>query len=225
MNKVVYHDVTQGSPEWVALRCGMITASNLSKIVVSKRDGGFTKTGRDYLRNVFASQLMGQDLVKADFANFNALQWGKDQEPFARAAVQDLFACDIKEVGAYVVDGVLVVSPDGVAALDPFNDGVLLPIEIKCPYNTARHVENIITNAVPDEYELQVQAQLMALQVDTGYFASYDPRFTAEPLHVIAVKRDDALQAQIRQSITAGLAYIDTLRAQYEANRLTRSGG
>lgn len=224
MNKVVYHDVTQGSTEWCALRCGMITASNLSKIVVSKRGGEFTKTGRDYLRNVFASQLMGQDLVKADFASFNALEWGKDQEPFARAAVQDLFACEVKEVGAYVVNDVLVVSPDGVAALDPFNDGVLLPIEIKCPYNTARHVENIITNAVPDEYELQVQAQLLALQVDTGYFVSYDPRFTPSPLHVIAVKRNDELQAQIRQSIDAGLLYIEGLRTRYETNRLTRVG-
>lgn len=86
----------------------------------------------------------------------------------------------------------IAVSPDGV--IDEKT-----AVEVKC-LSSARHIEAVLTNEIPDEYEEQV-VQYFAVndQLETLYFIFYDPRLLAKPFHMVTVTRDVVMQARVTQ--------------------------
>ena len=167
------HMMEQGSEEWLKIRCGKVTASHFSD-VMSKGQGRKT-----YMLKLAAERATG--VVQPSFKN-EAMQWGNDQEPFARACYESSEHSVVDQVGFVEVNDYVGVSPDGLVD----DEGC---IEIKCP-NTATHIGYIESGKLPAKYKAQVQGQLWATNRDWCDFVSYDPRNGDNGYFCVRVERD-----------------------------------
>ena len=75
-------DVIQGSAEWLAIRCGRVTASRMSDLM-AKTKTGYGASRANYMAELIAERLTGQPAER--FTN-EAMRWGSEKEPEARAA-------------------------------------------------------------------------------------------------------------------------------------------
>jgi len=83
----------------------------------------------------------------------------------------------------------IAVSPDGVI-------GETEAVEVKC-LCSARHIEALLTNQVPSEYDFQVlQYFIVNEKLEKLYFIFYDPRLSVKDFFFIEINRA-VLQAQI----------------------------
>jgi hypothetical protein len=98
-----------------------------------------------------------------------AMQWGIEKEPEAKAAYETATGRIIQDVG--FIDHPRIqfcgASPDGFV-----DDGL---IEIKCP-TTATHVAWILDGGIPEEHKAQMTLQAAVTGRSWVDFVSYDPR-------------------------------------------------
>ena len=140
----------QRTDDWFAARLGKVTASRVADVIAK------TKTGYSASRENYMAQLVVERLTqtKADSYTNSAMQWGTDQEPFARAAYEAAQGVMVEEVG-FIPHPTIEwagASPDGLVG----DDGL---VEIKCP-NTASMIEVLLTQKVPQKYFTQMQFQM-----------------------------------------------------------------
>jgi hypothetical protein len=152
----------------------MITASCFDD-VLNKGQGRET-----YLIKLAAERLSG--IAQEGFTNA-AMQWGAEQEPFARELYENLNGdIPVEQVGFIKRDDYVGCSPDGLIGID----GTL---ECKCP-NTSTHISYILKDRLPSKYTPQVQGQLWITNRKWCDFVSFDPRI-ARKIHIIRVERDE----------------------------------
>jgi putative phage-type endonuclease len=156
----------QGTEEWFAVRCGKVTASRVADIIAK------TKSGYSTSRDNYLAQLVCERMTKKPAESFSnaAMQWGTDQEPFARAAYESVKDVLVEEVGFVAhptIEGA-GASPDGLV-------GDLGLVEIKCP-NTHTHIQTLLDQKVPEKYNTQMQWQMACTQRQWCDFVSFDPR-------------------------------------------------
>ena len=192
----IIENIEQGSPEWLQLRCGVVTASNFTA-VLSK---GTTR--KTYLMKLVAERLTGE--VPESFSN-KATQWGTDHEPMARANYELETGACVNGIAFIAVDDWVGVSPDGLIG----DDGL---IEIKCP-NTTTHIETFLSNKMPTKHKPQVQGQLWASGRQWCDFVSYDPRLPGKELFITRVVRDDDYIAEIEAAINK---FVDEMKTIIE---------
>ena len=99
------------------------------------------------------------------------MQWGLDQEPFARAAYE-LHAGVLVETCGFVLHPQIArfgASPDGLVG----DDQPL--IQIKCP-TTKTHLEWMMAKTIPLEHIPQMLAELSCTGREWADFVSFDPR-------------------------------------------------
>lgn len=158
--------VEQGSPEWLAMRVGKVTASRVADIF--RR----TKTGYSTSRKNYAAFLLCERLTGVPTEGFKSaeMNWGIEKEPEARAAYE--FLRDVSVVKTDFVDHPSLplcgASPDGLVG----DDGL---IEIKCP-NTVTHINTLTTGEIDEDYIAQMQWQMACTGRQWCDFVSYDPR-------------------------------------------------
>lgn len=203
--------IVQGSPEWLAVRCGKVTASRMSDIM-AKTKTGYGASRVNYMAELIAERLTGQPAER--FQN-DAMRWGSEREPEARAAYEFLTGDDVTEVGFVPHPSIAMsgASPDGLVG----SDGL---VEFKCP-NTATHINTLLGGTVPQKYVLQMLWQMECTGRQWCDFCSYDPRLPPSMQVFIArVHRDDELLAQMRDEVTSFLAdvsaKVEALQARYE---------
>lgn len=197
----------QGSDEWLAARCGRVTASRMADVMAKTRSG-YGASRANYLAELVAERLTGQPAAR--FTN-DAMRWGTDQEPNARAAYAFAYGVEVEETGLVMHPTIadFGASPDGLIG----DDGL---IEIKCP-NTATHIDTLLTGAVPQKYVLQMQTQMACTGRQWCDFVSYDPRMPAEMQSwVKRVHRDDDLITEIEAET---IKFLDELSATIAALR------
>lgn len=199
-------DLTQGTDEWKAARAGMVTASRIVD-VMAKIKTGEAAARRDYRCQIVAEILTGtpQDDV---FVN-DAMRWGTEQEPYARAAYEVAKGVLVDQVGLVLHPTIErgAASPDGLVEFDGL-------VEIKCP-KTATHLDYLMAGEAPAKYQPQMLWQMACTGRDWCDFVSYDPRLPEElQLFVVRFKRDqariDAMEAEVR----AFLAEVDETLAR-----------
>jgi hypothetical protein len=174
-------DVDQGSPEWLAVRLGIPTASNFSKLITS--DGKKSTQADGYLNTLVAETLMGQP---GESFTTDWMQRGTELEPAARAWYEFQTDADVQQVGFVKLDsGLAGASPDGLT--------VAGGLELKCP-KAETHVSYLRSNKLPASYVQQVQGCMWICERDTWDFASYHPLM---PALLITVQRDDKLIASL----------------------------
>lgn len=165
----------QGSPEWFADRCGKVTASRIADIIAK------TKSGESASRANYRAQLVAERLTgkPADSFSSAAMQWGTDNEPFARMAYEAHTGILVKETGFVPHPQIELAgaSPDGLA-----DDGLT---EIKCP-NTSTHIDYFLSGLPPEKYKPQMAWQMACTGRKWCDFVSFDPRMPENMQIVIA---------------------------------------
>lgn len=165
-------DVEQGSEEWHSFRKGKISGTMLSELY-SKR--GNRKLG-------FYELIAERIAIEPD--QENRMDRGLRLEEEAIARFEELYGKTVERVGIVQHDKYpeIIQSPDGLI-------GDTEAIEIKC-LSPARHLQAVIENKVPSEYEAQkCQYFIVNPKLEKLYFMFYDPRILAVPVHIIEVER------------------------------------
>jgi putative phage-type endonuclease len=187
-------DAPQGTPEWLAARAGKVTASRIPD-VLAKVKTGEAAARRDYRAQIVAEILTGKP--QDDVFTNEAMRWGTEQEPFARAAYEIATRALVEQVG-FVLHPTIEragASPDGLVDFD----GLL---EIKCP-KTATHLQYLEAGVVPANYQPQMLWQMACTGRDWCDFVSFDPRLP-EDLQMFKVRftrdaaRIEAMEAEVK---------------------------
>lgn len=187
----------QGTEEWFAARLGKVTASRAADVM--------TKKGSAARANLSA-QLVLERLTNTKGESFSsaAMQWGVDQEPFARAAYEAHSGVWVDTVG-FVQHPTIEragASPDGLVG----HDGL---VEIKCP-NTATMIETLLTGKVPSNYTTQMQMQMACTGRAWCDYAVFDSRMPVKAqLFVKRVQRDQKFIDDMEKEIIAFLAEVE----------------
>ena len=206
--------IVQGSPEWLTIRCGKVTASRVAE-VVAKTKTGYAASRANYMAELVAERLTGEPAEK--FTNA-AMAWGTEKEPDARTYYQFLTDASIEEVGFVPHPRIADTgaSPDGLVGTDGL-------VEIKCP-NTATHIETLLGATVPAKYVTQMQWQMACTGRAWCDFASFDPRLPANmQMFIVRVERDEALIAELESEVSKFLAELDAKVAALNARYSERA--
>jgi putative phage-type endonuclease len=199
------NEIVQGSPEWIAIRLGRVTASRVAD-VVARTKSGWGASRANYMAELIAERLTG---VAAEAYVNGTMQWGIAQEADARAAYEWLKQTPVQEVG-FVPHPTIAMSgasPDGLIADGLLGDQGL--VELKCP-QTATHIETLLGQKVPEKYITQMQWQMACCERAFCDYVSYDPRLP-EPMRLFVrrIPRDNARIAELEKDVVAFLQELD----------------
>ena len=182
----------QGTQEWFQDRCGKVTASRVADVVAKTRSG-YSASRDNYLAQLVCERMTG---APAESFTNAAMQWGTEQEPFARAAYESAKDVLVEQVGFIHHPNIAGsgASPDGLVELFGL-------VEIKCP-NTATHIQTLLDQKVPEKYNIQMQWQMACTQRQWCDFVSFDPRM-AEGLQLFIkrVEFDPVLVASLEKEV------------------------
>tara|TARA_R110000803_G_scaffold180290_7_gene242729 strand:+ start:2412 stop:3038 length:627 start_codon:yes stop_codon:yes gene_type:complete len=176
--------VEQGGHEWHALRHGKVTGTSLTRAL------GSPKVTETLLYELVAARMTEPNPTDLNSA---AVQRGRDLEPAAIKAVEEKHGVQFEPVGMMLDDEFknFGVSPDGVYFDDILTGEITGGVETKCP-GSKKHVEYLINDVIPKEYDGQVMAAFMVCpSVEWWIFASYDDRNYEFPLFTKKVTRAD----------------------------------
>jgi len=198
----------QRTEEWFSARLGKVTASRVADVLAK------IKSGESASRKNYKMELVVQRLTNKQGESFTnaAMEWGTEQEPFARMAYEAHTGTFVKEEGFVdhpTIEG-FGCSPDGIVG-----EGL---IEIKCP-NTANHIETVLENKVPSKYIPQMQCQMACTGAKWCDFVSFDPRVPEDlQLFVVRVERDqeyiDSMEVEVKQFLSEVLDLFNQLKAR-----------
>ncbi len=204
MIEQIYAHVEQGSDEWRAARLGHVSASSVSDVMSKgKTEGSESETRKNYRLKIVAQRLTGDS---GDTYTNAAMEWGTEQEPFARMAYEAARNVMVDKTGFWLHPSIpwVGVSPDGLVG----DDGL---VEIKCP-NTTTHLEWTFAGKAPAKHMKQIQCQLWVMNRAWCDFVSYDPRLPMRNrLFIVRVPRDEKLIAQMEADVVKFLAEVDAM--------------
>ena len=202
-------DMAQGTAEWHAARCGLITASKISDVMSKGRGSAPSATRATYMAQLAAERLTGKS---ADGFTNPAMEWGPETEPQARAEYTMRTGVMIEEVGFVPHPSIANsgASPDGLAG----EDGL---VEIKCP-NTSTHITTLRGGSIKGGYAYQMQWQMACTGRDWCDFVSFDPRLPDKiAMKITRVPRDNAEIARITEGVAAFERELSDLIAELDA--------
>jgi putative phage-type endonuclease len=193
--------IEQGTEEWHKQRLGKVTASNLHKVLAK------TKTGYGADRGHYMTQLVLERVTgsKAESYTNASMQWGIDQEPFARAAYEASRGVLVDEVGfiPHPTIEMAGASPDGLVG----DDGM---VEIKCPDSKTALECWLSATPVEGKYYAQMQWQMRCADRSWCDYVVFDPRMpTKVQLFIYRVNRDDAWLKVAEEEVIKFLAELD----------------
>lgn len=173
---MIIHDVEQGSPEWLAARLGIPTASEVDKIITST--GGVSTQAAAYSARLLAEIITGKPVQT--FEKTPYMDRGNELEQEAADYYSFQNDIDLIKVGFCTNDEkTFGCSPDRLIG----DDGLL---EIKCPAPHT-HVQYLLKGEVDRGYYPQIQGQLLVTGRKWCDWLSYNPDM---PSLIIRVERD-----------------------------------
>ena len=195
----VFADIEQGTPEWIAVRLGIPTASVFKDAVMKGPRGGIQK-GRQTLMNKLAGEIItGEPMDTYSNADMDR---GKERETEAR----DLYAFlrDVQPVQVgFIKNGNCGCSPDALIGDDEL-------LEIK---DAAAHIqiERLLKGVLPPEHKAQCQGQLMVSQRRRLHFMSH---CRGLPPLIVRVERDEKYIAELRIDVDDFVGELNELVEQ-----------
>ena len=190
----------QGSEAWLAARAGKVTASMISNVLAKPETAAF----RDYQAQIVAELLTGKP-QGSDFTNA-AMEFGTENEPFARSAYEVSTGFTVDEVGLVLHPTIdrAGASPDGLVG----SDGL---VEIKCP-KVATHLAYICAGVVPTKYKNQMLFQMICAERAWCDFVSFRPDLPEHlQLFVIRFQRDEAKIKELITAVNSFLVQVDEM--------------
>ena len=187
----VYDELEQGSDEWLAARCGIVTASVVGQLITPKT---VKPASNDYSRaltaHLAAERITGY--VEPVYVNAD-MERGTLDEPYARELYSEHYA-EATEVGFMVRDDFgfkIGYSPDGLVG----DDGL---IEIKSR-KQKKHLATILADEVPLENMAQCQTGLLVTGLEWLDYVSY---CGGMPLYVKRILPDPKWQEAIISAVS-----------------------
>lgn len=183
---VIVRDVEQNTPEWDALRCGRVTASEMAKVCAKGHGKAPSKTRRTYLMRLAGEVITGRP---ADTYTNPDMERGHELEAEAIELYEFLTGNKVERVG-FVYTDEAGASPDGLVARTG-----LVEVKTRAPH---LQIELLLTNKVPNEHREQIQGQLWVTGRRWVDFVSYCPDL---PLFIERVPRHDAYIAGLAMEV------------------------
>lgn len=207
---IKYHEeVTQGSEEWAAMRCGLLTASEMKLIVTPTLKPASNDKERAHLYELLAQRITGY--VEPRYISDDMLR-GMEDEVEARLQYAKHYA-EVSEVGFITNDKwgfTLGYSPDGLVS----DDGL-----IECKSRGQKHqirtiVDYVSADTIDPDFMIQVQTGLLVSERKWCDLVSYCGGL---PMATVRVTPDEKMQAAILAAATAFEERIQAAQQKYEA--------
>ena len=215
----------QRTTEWFLARKGKFTASEIYNLLtISKKKGeAFGDTAISYIKEKAAEYLMPDDVfIETQDLNFSnmATRWGEQYEAEACEVYTLLTGNEVEETGFIPYSTHSGGSPDGLVT-----DGRGL-IEIKCPFNSSKHIEFMLMKTPSDllsaskQYYWQCMANLLFTGREYIDFISYDPRMSGIiHMKVLRLKADPDAFSTLQDRITLAEQRLESI-----VSEITRMG-
>lgn len=199
----IYDDIPQGGDEWLARRCGLLTASEMKLIVTPTLKVASNEKERAHLYELAAQRLT--KYVEPHYVSDDMLR-GQNDEIDARELYAETYA-PVTEVG-FITNNrwgfTIGYSPDGLVG----DDGL-----IECKSRRQKYqIETITSREVPADYTIQIQTGLLVSERKWLDFVSYCGGL---PMVTIRVFPDPVIQAAIVDAATAFEERLQARMAQY----------
>ena len=192
-------NIEQGTPEWLAARAGMVTASRIVDVMAKPETAARTNYMAQIVAEILTNQPQGGTFTNA------AMEFGTEQEPFARSAYEVTRGVLVDQVG-FVYHPTIDragASPDGLVG-----EGL---VEIKCP-QMATHLQYQIEQKIPPKYQKQMLWQMACTEKNWCDFISFRPELPEKlQLLVIRFNRDDKEIKKIETEVIKFLNEADQL--------------
>lgn len=189
-------DCEQGSPEWVACRLGIPTASEFDSILANGKGGQPSKTRRTYMLKLIGERLTGEQMWSF---NNEHMERGKIMEAEARDWYAFASDTEPRRVG-FIRNGDRGCSPDSL-----LGETGMLEIKTKLPHLQA---DVLLSNHLPSEHKAQVQGQLYVAEREWCDFVSYWPKM---PPFRIRVYRDEEYIKHLAKMVDIFCCELETL--------------
>lgn len=205
MNAPVYHhDICQGTEEWLQLRTGLITASEMKLLMTPTLKAANNDKSRAHLYELAAQRI--SNYTEQSFISEDMMR-GWSDEVLARDSYAKNYA-PVEECGFITreISGCTIgYSPDALVS----DDGL-----IECKSRRQKYqIRTICDAVVPEEYMLQIQTGLLITGRDWLDFISYCGGL---PMVVLRVYPDLKMQGAIIETIQRAEEVICDLMDVYE---------
>ena len=192
----VIDSVEQGSQEWLDLRLGIVTCSELDCLLVNgKGEAGFGAAAFTYMDQLIGERITGE-AAELPFTT-RATARGHEYEGVARGLYMDRESVECHHA-AIILNHGAGYSPDALVGTDGLTE-----IKSKLP---KFQVGVILADAVPKEHESQCQGGLWISEREWIDFVSYWPGM---PLFVKRMHRDEALIRKIAERVKTFYEILD----------------
>lgn len=204
----IHNDLIQGSDEWLAARCGLLTASEMKLILTPTLKVADNDKTRAHLYELLAQRVTRY--VEPHYISDDMLR-GFDDEIAAREAYAKHFA-PVTECG-FITNNhwgfTIGYSPDGLVG----DDGLIECKSRRQKYQAQTIIEWTESQTIPAEYVMQCQTGLLVSGRKWIDLVSY---CGGMPMIVMRVHPDDAVQEAI---IGAAIAFETKLAAKLSTYR------
>lgn len=204
---ITYHkDLIQGSEEWLAQRCGLLTASEMKLIITPTLKTAANDKSRAHEWELLFQRLTG--FVEPQYVS-DAMLRGQGDEIYARAAYSEHYE-PVSEVG-FITNNrwgfTIGYSPDGLVGADGL---------IECKSRAGKYqIQTIAEGEVPDDYVIQLQTGLLVTERKWIDFISYSGGL---PVFVKRVEPDPLIQGAIIAAAQAFELKLAEKEREYRAS-------
>lgn len=184
---IKYHnELVQGTDEWLAARCGLLTASEMKLIITPTLKIASNEKERAHLYELAAQRIT--KYVEPSYISDDMLR-GMTDEGDAKIKYTEKYGVPIQEVGFITNDKwgfTIGYSPDGLIG----NDG-----QIECKSRRQKfQIETILSGECPADYMIQIQTGMLASERSWCDFVTYSAGL---PMMTVRVHPDDEIQKAI----------------------------
>ncbi|MDH2313381.1 lambda exonuclease family protein [Methylobacterium brachiatum] len=185
----IHSDLYQGTEEWIAARCGMLTASEMGLILTPTLKAAKNEKERSHLYELLAQRIT--KFVEPRYVSDDMLR-GRDDEVEALTLYAKHYA-ETETVGFITNDRwgfTLGYSPDALVG----SDGLVECKSRRQKYQVETFLVHVIEGTIPSDYLLQIQTGLLVSERLWCDLVSYSGGL---PLAVIRAYPDETIQAAI----------------------------
>ncbi len=204
MTVTYHHDLIQGTEEWLEIRWGKLTASEMKHLITPKLKIADNAAERTHLWEILSQRITGPRIVEG-YQGDNMLR-GHAEEAEARYVYETHYE-PVETCGFITNDRwgfTLGCSPDGLVGANRM---------IECKSRLAKfQVETICSWKVPDEHLIQVQTELLVSEREVLDFVSY-----SNGMHMVSieVEPDPVVHEAIVEAATKFEAKLAAKLAEY----------